>query len=223
MSQVHRRAPDLEWVEMYRRGMTTTSIAKIMGAGASTVRYHLRLAVQTDPTLRDQHTSAARNPARVTVDGLANMADLVALHEYEGRLPSTKSKHARERALAVWLLRRRQDFDAGKLAPEYREGLETVPEWEQRTRKTKDAAQWEARLHGLVSYWAEGNDWPRHKGPDSEEERLLGVWLQYQRTKLAAGQLSSDKEARLDEALPGWRQGRTKGRIKRSSILSALP
>jgi hypothetical protein len=216
MNEVRRRAPDPEWAEMYRRGMTTTSIAKIAGAGASTVRYHLRLAVETDPTLRDQHTSAASKPARVTVDGLANMADLVALHEREGRLPSTKSKDPRERALAVWLLRRRQDFDAGKLAPQYREGLEAVPGWEQRTRRTKDDAQWEARLHGLVSYWAEGNDWPRHKGPDNEEERILGVWLQYQRTKLAAGQLDPLKTAMLDEAMPGWREGRTKGRKSRS-------
>jgi hypothetical protein len=216
MSEVHRRAPDPEWVEMYRRGMTTTSIAKIAGVGASTVRYHLRLAVETDPALRDQHTAAAIKPARVTVDGLANMADLVALHEREGRLPSTKSTDPRERALAVWLLRRRHDFDAGKLAPEYREGLRAVPGWEQRTRKAKDDAQWEARLQALLRYWAAGNDWPRHKNPDTEEERLLGVWLQYQRTKRSAGQLERDKEACLDETMLGWREGRTKGRKKRA-------
>ncbi len=114
-----RRAPDPEWVEMYGRGVSTSSIAKLAGAGASTVRYHLRLAADSEPAIRDHHLAAATKPARVTKDGLANMADLVALHEHEGRLPFTKSTDVRERALAMWLQGRRQDFDAGTLAPEY--------------------------------------------------------------------------------------------------------
>lgn len=223
MSQANRRAPDPEWVEMYRRGMSTTNIAKFVGAGASTVRYHLRLAAESEPALRDHHRAAAATPIRVTKDGLANLAGLVELHEREGRLPSTKSADPRERALAAWLLRRRQDFDAGTLASEYRDGLRAVSGWEQRTRKTKDEAQWEARLRGLIEYWAAGNDWPRHKGPDTEEERILGAWLQYQRTKLAAGQIDAIKAERLDEAMPGWRQGRTKGRKARTVPDSPTP
>lgn len=218
MSQVHRRAPDPEWVEMYRRGMSTTTIAKFAGAGASTVRYHLRLAAEGEPALRGHHLAAKTKPVRVTKDGLANMADIVALHAREGRLPSTKSTVARERALAMWLLRRRQDLDAGTLAPEYREGLQGVPSWEQRSRKSMDKAQWEARLLSLIHYRNSGKDWPRHKNRDNEEERLLGVWLQYQRTKLAAGRLSEVNETRLDEAVPGWREGRAKGRKNRGHM-----
>jgi hypothetical protein len=45
------------------------------------------------------------------------MADLVALHEREGRLPSTKSTSSRERALAMWLLCRRKTLTPARSPP----------------------------------------------------------------------------------------------------------
>jgi hypothetical protein len=203
-------------VEMYRHGLSTTSIAKLHGAGESTVRYHIGLAAEADSGLRDQHRAAVSSPRRVTKAGLANLVDVIALHHRESRLPSSKADDPRERALAVWLLRRRKDADAGTLAPVYREGLQSIPGWVQR-RKTKDDGKWEARLSQMVEYWAAGYDWPRHKSPDTEQERILGVWLQYQRTKLAAGELDPAKAVRLDDVMPGWRYGRTKGRKTRLS------
>lgn len=148
------------------------------------------------------------------------MADVVSLYERERRLPSTKSKDPRERTLAVWLSRRRQDVDCGTLNPAYAKGLEAVPGWERRARAAKEDAQWEARLGGLVNYRAAGNDWPRHKNTETEDERVLGVWLQYQRTKLAVGQLDEEKASRLDVTLPGWREGRSRGRKKRHVVAS---
>lgn len=98
--------------------------------------------------------------------------------------------------------------------PQYREGLSSSPAWAKQTRKAKNEAQRDGRLSSLIDYWDAGNDWPRHKNPDTEEERLLGVWLQYQRTKIAAGQLDPGKTGRLDKAMPGRRGGRTNGRRK---------
>lgn len=46
----------------------------------------------------------------------------------------------------MWPLRRRQDADAGTLAPKFREGQAAMPGWEQRRRKAKDDEQWEARM-----------------------------------------------------------------------------
>ncbi|WP_350006265.1 helicase associated domain-containing protein [Pseudarthrobacter sp. WHRI 8279] len=217
MSQPHRHAPYAEWVEMYRRGITSTKIAEVVRTPVTTIRYHLRLARVAEPGLLEEHEAAQKPARRVGQAGRANLAAVVALYEAEQRLPSRKSAAPTERALAAWLRQRRQDNNAGTLAAEYREGLQAVPGWE-RTRQTKDEARWEARMRSLTEYWAAGNDWPRHKSPDTEEERLLGVWLQYQRTKLAASQLDSDKAERLDKAMPGWRQGRTKRRRQRASL-----
>lgn len=90
---------------MYRRGLTTTQIAATTGAVQNTVRYHLAIAAGAEPSLRDDHRNAARpTTTRVTAEGLQNLNDTIALHKAEGRLPSSKSASARERALATWLL-----------------------------------------------------------------------------------------------------------------------
>ncbi|UZX04010.1 helicase-associated protein [Arthrobacter sp. CDRTa11] len=217
MPKTHRRAPDPEWVEMYRRGISAARIAELSGSPGSTVRYHLRLAVLAEPDLRPSHQASLSPAPKGSKSGLANLFDVVALYQRERRLPSTKSKHPRERALAVWVSRRRQDVDRGTLDPVYARGLKIIPGWEQRTRRSEDEAQWNDRLSGLMAYLATAEDWPRHKNTDSDEEKVLGVWLQYQRTKLAAGQLDAGKTSQLDDSLPGWREGRSKGRKKAMS------
>jgi hypothetical protein len=165
MPKQKRTAPHPEWVQMYRQGLTTTQIAATADAAPNTVRYHVAIAAAADPSLRDDHRNAARKPPapRVTPAGLQNLHDTVALYQAEGRLPSTKSPSARERALATWLANRRQDHDHGTLSPTFSEGLKQIPGWEQRTRKTNDEARWNQRLHELTAYMASGNDWPRHK------------------------------------------------------------
>ncbi len=57
-----------------------------------------------------------------------------------------------------------------------------------------------------------GNDWPRHKKTDTEQERLLGMWLHIQRMKYRRNELDYGKEEQLNTLLRGWRDGRTRGR-----------
>jgi hypothetical protein len=199
---------------MYRQGLTTTKIAATAGAGQSTVRYHLAIAAATEPSIRDDHRNATHPPpvTRITGDGLRNLNNTIALYRREDRLPSSSSSSARERALAMWLTRRRQDHDQGTLSPVYDDGLQEIPDWEQRPRKDNDEKRWNQRLQELTAHMAAGNDWPRHKRTDTEEERLLGMWLHIQRMKYRRRELARDKEAQLNTLLPGWRDGRTRGR-----------
>jgi hypothetical protein len=143
---------------------------------------------------------------------MQNLSDTLALYRAEGRLPSSKSASARERALATWFVNRRKDHDRGTLAPIYSNGLQEIPGWEQRTRKDDDEKRWNHRLEELTAYMAAGNDWPRHKRTDTEEERLLGMWLHIQRMKYRRNELDQDKEEQLNMLLPDWRDGRTRGR-----------
>jgi hypothetical protein len=199
---------------MYRQGLTTPQIAATTGAAPNTVRYHLAIAAAADVSLRDEHRTAARptKTTRITPAGLQNLHDTIALYKAEDRLPSTKSPSARERALATWLTRRRQDHDQSTLSPTYSDGLKQIPGWEQRTRKADDEKRWDQRLHKLTDYMASGNDWPRHKRTDTPEERVLGMWLHIQRMKYRSNELDQDKETQLNALLPGWRDGRTRGR-----------
>lgn len=217
MRERKRPAPHPEWVQMYRQGLTAPKIAATVRVGQSTVRYHLAIAAKAEPTIRDEHRIASSTApgTRITPEGMQNLHDTLALYRAEGRLPSTKSTSAREHALAIWLLRRRKDYDRGTLSPTYRDGLQGIPGWE-RTRTSKDEARWSQRLQELTAYMAAGNDWPRHKRTDTEEEQLLGVWLHIQRMKHRCRELDKEKEAQLNADLPGWRPGRVRGRKPRA-------
>jgi hypothetical protein len=159
---------------MYRQGIPSPKIAAAAGVAKSTVRYHLHIAAQADPSIRDEHRAAAGAPAQPSGAGLRNMGNVIALYKTEGRLPSFRGKSPSERSWAVWLQRRRQDADRGALSPTYREGLKAIPDWDrQPSRKAKDEARWHQRLVELIDYMAAGHDWPRHKKADSEQS---GPW-----------------------------------------------
>lgn len=126
MTEVKRPAPHPEWVRMYRQGIPSPVIAAAAGVAKSTVRYHLHIAAKANPSIRDEHRAAAGAPVQPSGAGLRNMENLIALYKTEGRLPF-KAKSPGERALAVWLQRRRQDADRGALSRIYREGLKAIP------------------------------------------------------------------------------------------------
>lgn len=197
---------------MYRQGIPAAKIAAVNRVPETTVRYHLARAAKQDPELRAQH-NAALLPAepRVTEAGRRILAELLAFHAAEGRLP-VHGRSAQESALAGWLIRRRRDAAERTLSPAYAEALETIPGWREHTAKrAADAARWKQRLEEVSAWLAAGNDWPRHQKTDHPEELTLGVWLHTQRIDRRAGKLNAAKEKQLNEFLPGWRQGRQGG------------
>jgi hypothetical protein len=203
---------------MYRGGLTRPRIAALTKAPTSTIGYHLAIALAADPGLQAAHEQAAnQSPRQVSVQGLARMRQLVAMVHLTGRYPSRTAAETDERSLASWLDRRRHDAAAGTLAPAYRDGLATLPDWQRPARSVTGDARWQARLTALVRYRAEGRDWPRHKAVESDLEHDLGIWLHSQRQKARRGELEPDKLWALEEALPGWRSGRRRGRRPRNS------
>jgi hypothetical protein len=201
---------------MYRRGITAAKIAAGAGVAESTVRYHLAIAARLERSLRDEHRKVVPAPARITSAGRRNLDDILALFTAEGRLPTTAGASSRERALGVWLHRRRQEASRGVLSPIYQEALDVVPGWHQAsTKKADDEARWKQRLSQVARHLAGGNDWPRHNKTDIKEERVLGVWLHG--IDHRAGRLDPAKEAQLDALIPGWRQGRARGRKPRQA------
>lgn len=209
MTGEHRTAPHPEWVEMYRRGIPASKIAATDGAAATTVRYHLQIAKKAEPRLQDEHRAALVPVVRVLAPSMRNLQDILAFYAAEDRLPGTHGRTRRERALGVWLLRRRREAADGKLSSAYREALTAIPSWDSpSTRKAEDAARWQQRLEEIAKLRDAGGDWPRHQKTDDRVERTLGVWLHTQRMDYRAGKLSPAKEYSLNEVLPGWRKGR---------------
>lgn len=209
MGRTNRRAPYPEWVMMYRNGISAPRIAAAAGVAEATVRRHLAIAAGQDSGLRAAHESAASKPRRVIAPGRRNLADVLAFHEAEGRLPSLRQ--GREKALATWLQRRRIEAEDGTLSPTYAGALDAIANWrEQPTRRDADEARWRQRVGEVAAYLAAGNDWPRHHRTEDQDERILGVWLHTQRIDYRAGKLDQAKEQQLDELIPGWRHGRTR-------------
>jgi hypothetical protein len=210
------RAPNQEWVLMYRKGLSRDRIASLVEAAPSTVNYHLRIALALEPKLQAEHEAATgTRPAHVTAQGVERMQQLVSLVQEKGLYPSRYSSSGNERTLAAWLQRRREDARAGALAPGYRDGLAVLPGWETPPRAEADEARWQQGLADLATYRAAGNDWPRHKAIITGEEHDLGVWLHSQRYKARRGELAADKAEALDRTVPGWRAGRRRGRRPR--------
>jgi hypothetical protein len=213
MGEKSRRVPNPEWVLMYRRGLNQTRIAQLVGAPVSKVGYHLTVARRLEPDLALDHKTFAQTvPAKVSASGIGRMNDLVAFVRSTGAYPSFTATSHEERKLAAWLQRRRRDAANGRLSRHYREGLLALPGWESRTRSSIDELKWQGRLAALIDFRAKGEDWPRHKKTDSQEEHSLGIWLHAQRSKQARGELDEVHAAALEAALPGWREGRRRGR-----------
>ena len=143
------------------------------------------------------------------------MDEIIAWVEAEGRLPRERSENKEERSMARWFSDRRREAAQGTLHAAYGEGLARVPGRGRNPRTAAEEARWHRRLAQLVDFREEGNDWPRHKKCDSEREHILGVWVHAQRQKHRRGELEAEKAKLLDDAVPGWQAGRTRGRPPR--------
>jgi hypothetical protein len=215
MDRQLRRAPDAEWVLMYRLGLSRKRIAELVRAEPATVGYHLVIARRQDPGLEAAHLTAARTKSRRSPVNLARMEEVISWATDEGRLPRDRSDDKGERSMARWLSDRRREAAEGTLDPAHRDGLDQVPGWQENRRESEDEARWHRRLAQLVDFREEGNDWPRHKKCDSEREHTLGVWVHAQRQKHRRGDLDPAKVKLLDAAVPGWQAGRARGRPRR--------
>lgn len=215
-SRGRRSAPYWEWVEMYRRGILPSRIAVLCSAPVTTVRYHLQVAKKSEPGIEAEHAAALPEPVGPSAVVLQMVQDVVAFYRAGGRLPSAHSKSPREATLGRWLYLRRREAQAGTLSPTVRDGLDVIPGWDLASkRKAEDEARWQKRLQQVKDLRDAGGEWPRHQKTPDADERVLGVWLHAQRINYNQGKLASEKESLLNEVLPGWREGRPRGRRPR--------
>jgi hypothetical protein len=209
------RAPDAEWVLMYRLGLSRKRIAELVGAEPATVGYHLVIARRRDPELEAAHLAAASTDPGPSPSSLARMDEIIAWIEAKGRLLRERSEDKGERSMARWFSDRRREAAQGTLHAAYGEGLARVPGWGRNHRAAAEEARWHRRLAQLVDFREEGNDWPRHRKCDSDLVHTLGVWIHTQRQKHRRGGLEAEKIKLLHAAVPGWQAGRTRGRPRR--------
>lgn len=149
-----RRAPDAEWVLMYRLGLSRQRIADLVRAEPATVGYHQVIARRQDPGLEPAHHAAtatmAGDPAHR--EGLARVpgwegspraaADEARWHDRLAQLVDFRAggndwpRHHdyasdREHTLGVWIHAQRYKHRRGDLGPEKAALLDAaVPGWQ---------------------------------------------------------------------------------------------
>ena len=99
-----RRAPDAEWVLMYRLSLSRKRIADLVRAEPATVGYHLVIARSQDPGLEAAHQAATATTAGPSPTDVARIGEIIAWVTAEGRIPRDRSEEKGERSMARWLL-----------------------------------------------------------------------------------------------------------------------
>jgi hypothetical protein len=94
-----RRAPDAEWVLMYRLGLSRKCIAELVRVHPAVIGYHLVIARRLDPELESEHHAAAG--ARTSHTSLTRMEEVTAWILAEGRLPRPRGLPAGRPRLAT--------------------------------------------------------------------------------------------------------------------------
>ncbi|MFM9432964.1 hypothetical protein ACFDR8_003885, partial [Arthrobacter sp. MP_2.3] len=114
-----RRAPDAEWVLMYRLGLSRKRIAELVRVPPAVIGYHLVIARRRDPGLEaEYHAAAGVAPVPYpSPTDLARMEEVIAWVSAEGRLPDGRSGDRAERSMARWLSGRRREAAEGTLDP----------------------------------------------------------------------------------------------------------
>jgi hypothetical protein len=124
------------------------------------------------------------------------VAEVAAFRAEHGHLPRSARADDTERSLYTWLANNRSsDLSERQATILDRE----VPGW----RGGAVRESWGARVREIQTFIEETGRRPRPQGSSPAESRM-GFWLTRQRKARRNGELSSEAEALLSEAVPGW-------------------
>lgn len=193
------------WDRMYKSGMTVREIPDLTGRPRSTVHRHLQVRETYDHEIRAIHdvANAARGPDWPTTHWQRRYKATQIFLAANGRLPKVEGDED-ESSLARWVRRQRALHIRGELPDIQITLMDMLPDWTHRDPSANRDHHWRERLTHLQAFVAETAAMPRYKRYDSENERVLGVWLHTQHQRRAEGRLNQWRLEALDEALPGW-------------------
>lgn len=182
----------------------------LVRAEPATVGYHLAaIARRRDPELEAGHLAAAGTGTRPSPAALARMGQIIVWITAEHRFPRNRAENKEERSKARWLSDRRREAAEGTLHKAQRRPC-TGPRMGQEPQGSGRGSQVARITRPARGLPRRRHQWPRHNKCDSEQEHTLGVWLRAQRQKRGLGETKL-----LDDAIPGWKKGRTRGRPRR--------
>jgi hypothetical protein len=141
-------------------------------------------------------------PRRDWDEQLDNYVRFVREHN---RVPSQYAEDPGERMLTFWLRHQKASLRNGLLLSERIEKLEgMMPNWSSPYRVRPS---WDQMLARVVQFKTDRGRWPSSASPD-DAERSLANWLYRQAATWTASRdrQHTERIAKLNNALPGWRR-----------------
>lgn len=194
----------VEWVIMFRLGLTPARIADLCEVPIQNVTRALGWAKRREPRLEEEHVINAPKRSEISLRWAGRCLDLKSFVAENGRMPFAKGRDQAEVSLGRWLAKQRALAERDKLAEEERCALNAVGDWEVTPRAHQDNLRWQVRLSELGDFVTAERRLPSHRRAASEKERLLGTWLHGQRQRALNGLLSPDQLRSLQDRTPGW-------------------
>lgn len=194
-----------EWDAMYAAGLTVREIAEWCHANVATVHLHLRVREKYSPGVHEIHAAALarRDPNRPSTSWRKRLAEVLDFQEAHHRLPDSRAEDA-EASLARWVALQRNAYRQGRMSAVKVILLDDLRGWELDAPRQRRDDHWRKMLEAVSAFVASTGRMPRYKTYDSEDERLLGMWLHRQHQGHSEGSLKQWRLTALDDALPGW-------------------
>lgn len=195
-----------EWDMMYAAGLTVREISDRCRQKVATVSLHLRVREKKySPGLRATHEAAlaARGPDRPSTLWRKRLTEALAFQETHQRLPRSDGD-AVERSLAQWVADQRLSYTKGRMSVPKIVLLDDLRDWHIDVHQQELDQKWRHRLAAVKEFVDTTGRWPRYRKFESENERILGVWLHNQHQRRAEKMLQPWRLNALNETLPSW-------------------
>ena len=200
-----------EWFYMWTKGLDPRRIAKICRVPYRKVYDHIRTRVNHNPALFGQRLMLHDHP-QMPRWGLEKRkptwqeraAELAEFRQTYGRFP--RGYLEGEQKLYSFLQYQRQQCRSGTLL-DGRKGYldQNLPGWLTPPKAERERTLWEQRLDELEMFLQENRRLPRYKTARSSTEKILAVWITYQRRRARIGKLTVSREMKLNQISPGWK------------------
>jgi hypothetical protein len=156
----------------------------------------------------DPPPAAPRRTLSAGQDWDQHLEDYLRFTRDHQRVPSQYAENRAERSLNAWFRNQKASLKSGLLLPERVSKLNaSMPGWSSPYRVRPS---WDQMLARAVAFRAAHNRWPSAAATDANE-RALAAWLHRQSAARTAAtdRRHTERAAKLDNALPQWRNRRS--------------
>lgn len=211
---------------MWMNGMEVPDIALASHTHAHLVQAFIDELILGEPGLRERrlmlHTQPAlpcHRPGSAGEEWGRWCLELRRFTATHGRMPQRvgplDAKAALEMALYAWAREQKSATGRRKPGASQLDALAQVPGWQTPRGAGPREARWAERLAAAMAFVEAKGRFPSYSRAETDFERSLATWVEYQRDGYRQGRLEAGRVQQLDARLPSWRPSPGRARSTR--------